>query len=302
MKPITVVGSYLTGLTMRVRRLPRPGETVVGGEYSEVPGGKGSNQAIAARRLGGRVRFVGCIGEDERGDAAVELWKAEGVDADLVRRSPTPTGLGFVMVDDAGANAIAIDPGANLELGVEDLERADPVLSGSGTVLLQLEVPHRTMAAAARMGKKHGARVILNPAPGTAAGELALNDVDIVTPNEEEFRMLTGTDDVETGARAIISMGPKAVVVTLGARGARVVTPGDSYAVPAPSVKAVDTTGAGDAFNGALAVALSEGEPLRQAVRFANYAGAMCVTKPEVVASLPRRSEVDEFIRSDVLE
>ena len=302
MKPVTVVGSYLTGLTMRVGRLPRPGETVVGDRYSEVPGGKGSNQAIAARRLGARVHFVGCIGSDGRGDAAMELWRSEGVDAELVRRSSTPTGLGFVMVDGAGANAIAIDPGANGELAPGDVERAGAVISGSGLVLLQLEVSARTMEAAAKRAREFGAKVILNPAPAVPAEEILLEDVDIVTPNEEEFRVLAGTEDVEAGAKKILSRGPKAVVVTLGARGAKVVTADDSYSVPAPVVKAVDTTGAGDAFNGALAVALSEGEPLRQAVRFANYAGALSVTKPEVVASLPRRSELDEFIRNDVLE
>ena len=302
MKPIAVVGSYLTGLTMRVGRLPGPGETVTGSGYAVVPGGKGSNQAIAARRLGARVSFVGCVGGDERGDAAVELWRTEGVDASLVRRVPSPTGLGFVMVDGAGANAIAIDPGANMDLGEPDVERAGAVLSASGVLLLQLEVSHRTTEAAAKKAKEHGATVILNPAPAMEAGALVLKDVDVVTPNEEEFALLAGTTDIEAGAEKVLSMGPKAVVVTLGHRGARVVTADDSYAVPAPSVKAVDTTGAGDAFNGALAVALSEGEPLRQAVRFANYAGALCVTKREVVASLPLRAEVDEFIRDDVLE
>lgn len=302
MKAITVVGSYLTALTMRVGRLPRPGETVVGRGYSELPGGKGSNQAIAARRLGAKVNFVGCVGRDERGDAAVEMWRSEGVAASLVRRSAAPTGLGFVMVDEEGANAIAIDPGANLDLGPGDIESAGEAISGAGVVLLQLEVSHRTMEAAARTAKKGGATVILNPAPAMRAKDLALGDVDIVTPNEEEFRVLAGTDDLDSGAREILSMGPKAVVITLGARGARVVVADDSYSVPAPTVKAVDTTGAGDAFNGALAVALSEREGLRQGVRFANYAGALCVTRPEVVASLPHRAEVDEFVRADVLE
>jgi ribokinase len=302
LKPITVVGSYLTGLTMRVGRIPRRGETTVGGGYVEVPGGKGSNQAIAAKRLGARVYFVGCVGTDERGDAAFELWEAEGVDASLVRRTPTPTGLGFVMVDGEGANAIAIDPGANLDLGAEDLARAEQAVARSGVVLLQLEVSRRTTEEAAMRAKARGATVILNPAPAVDAGEVRLEHVDIVTPNEEEFRTMAGTDDIEAGARRILSLGPKAVVVTLGARGAKVVTARDSYAVPAPEVRVVDTTGAGDAFNGALAVALSEGEPLSQGVRFANFAGALCVTKAEVVASLPRREEVDEFMRDDVLE
>jgi ribokinase len=301
-KPITVVGSYLTGLTMRVERLPRSGETVVGSSYAEVPGGKGSNQAIAARRLGARVHFVGCIGNDVRGDSAMAMWMSEGVGAGMVKRAPRPTGLGFVIVDGEGANAIAIDPGANLDLDAADVEKADQIIGGSGVVLLQLEIHHRTAEAGARIAKAHGAKVILNPAPAMEAKDLVLSDVDIVTPNEAEFRVLAGSEDIDYGARKILEMGPRAVVVTLGARGARVVTPEDSYSVPAPAVRAVDTTGAGDAFNGALAVALSEGEPLRQAVKFASYAGALSVTRPEVVASLPRRRELDEFIRADVLE
>jgi ribokinase len=301
-KPVVVVGSYNTGLTMRVERLPRQGETLMGTDYSEGPGGKGSNQAVAARRLGARVRFVGCVGKDKYGDAALGLWKAEGIETDLVRRTHTHTGLGFVIVDSQGSNSIVIDPGANMDLSPEDVKRGERALAESGVLLLQLEIRRLTVEASASLAKPHGATVILNPAPAMRANDLELKDVDLLTPNEQEFALMTGTDDLETGAKELLSMGPKAVVVTLGSRGARVVTPSDSYLVPTPKVKALDTTGAGDAFNGALAVALSEGEPLRHAVAFANYAGALTVTRREVIPALPSRAEVEEFRRNDILE
>ena len=301
MKPIVVVGSYLTGVTMQVGRLPKTGETVVGSGCLRVPGGKGSNQAVAVRRLGGRASIVACIGSDEDGDQALTMWQREGVEAGLVRRTSKHTGIGFVVVDSGGANAIAIDPGASWDLAPSDIDRAGEAIGRAGAMLIQLEVPGETVAAAKRKAKESGLTVVLNPAP-SALGGLDLSGVDVLTPNEEEFRELTGGAEFEQGAKGLLARGAKAVVVTLGERGARVMTEGDSYSVPAPSVRAVDSTGAGDAFNGALAVALSEGEPLRHAVRFANYAGALCVTKPEVVAALPRRGEVDGFLRSDALE
>jgi ribokinase len=300
-KPIVVVGSYLTAVMMRVDRLPKTGETVVGSRYRRVPGGKGSNQAVAVRRLGGKASIVACVGFDEDGDQALAMWQREGVDASQVKRTPRHTGLGFVIVDCGGANSIAIVPGASWDLGPPDIGRAAGTIALSGTMLIQLEVPPETVAAAKRSAKEHGLTVILNPAP-SGGGAIDLSGVDVVTPNEEEFRVLTGGDDFEQGARALLSKGAKAVVVTLGSRGARVMTQGDSYAVPAPSVKAVDTTGCGDVFNAALAVALGEGEPLRQAVRFANYAGALCASKEEAVAAIPGRGEVDGFLRSDLLE
>lgn len=287
---------------MRVDHLPLAGETLAGGGYSEGPGGKGSNQAIAAKRLGGRVSFVGCVGTDGYGQKALELWRREGINTDFVKKSASHTGLGFVIVDADGANAITLDLGANLDLGAEDVGRAASLLAQSGVLLLQLEISLEAVSSAAGLARAGGATVVLNPAPGRKARELELGSVDILTPNETEFLTLTGTTDIEEGASSILGLGPSAVVVTLGAKGARVVTREDSYSVPAPKVKAVDTTGAGDAFNGALAVALSEGEPLRQAVSFANYAGALTVTKQEVVPSLPTRVELDEFRRNDVLE
>lgn len=297
MKPIAVVGSYNAGLTMAVDHLPMAGETVIGTGYSEGPGGKGSNQAIAAARLGAKVSFVGCVGKDRYGGDALRLWKKEGVDARFVTRSRSHTGLGFVVVDTEGGNTISIDPGANLDLTVEDVYRARGAISGSGVLLLQLETPLESTLAAAKVASTGGAKVVLNPAPAVGLDRLDLSEVDIVTPNEHEFVRMSGTDDFEAGARRILSKGVSAVVVTLGERGARVMTRKGGYAVEAPKVQAVDTTGAGDAFNGALGVALSEGRELWEAVNFANCAGALCVTKREVVPSLPTRGAVQHLER-----
>ena len=302
MKPIAVVGSYNVGLTMETDRVPAAGETVLGRGYSEGPGGKGSNQAIAAARLGARARFVGSVGKDRHGDEALRLWKEEGVAADWVKRVEAHTGIAFVVVGPAGSNIIVVDPGANGGLTPADVGAASAAIRGCGVVLTQLEIPSETAAAACRKAREEGAAVILNPAPAKEGGRLDLSQVDMLTPNETEFAVLAGTTDLDGGARSLLARGPRAVVVTLGERGARVVTKDGAVTVPAPRVRPVDATGAGDAFNGALAVALSEGEPLNSAVRFANYAGALAVTRREVVPALPTRLELDEFRRSDVLE
>lgn len=302
MKPVVVVGSYNVGLTIRTNQIPSKGETVLGEGYSEGPGGKGSNQAIAAARLGAKVRFVGSIGKDKYADEALELWKSEGVSADSVKRVGAHTGLAFIVVDERGVNAITVDAGANSLLAPQDVEGAVDTIRGCGMLLTQLEIPHKTACTATRLAKSVGATVIMNPAPARGAAELDLSSVDILTPNETEFAVLAGTTDFEGGARALLKRGPGAVIVTLGERGAHVVTERDSFLVPAPGVRVVDETGAGDAFNGALAVALCEGEPLATAVRFANCAGALTVTRREVVPALPTRRELDEFLRNDMLE
>jgi ribokinase len=302
LKPIVVVGSYNIGLTIKAKRIPATGETVLGSGYSEGHGGKGSNQAIAARRLGGKVRFVGCVGKDRYGDEAMSLWRAEGVETEAVIRGDTHTGLAFIVVGEAGVNAITVDPGANSLLNAGAVAAAKGALGGCGVLLAQLEIPSEAACAAASLFSKEGGTAILNPAPAVAASELDLSSFDILTPNETEFAVLTGTSDLQEGSKVLLGRGPEAVIVTLGEKGAQVTTKGDSYRVPAPVVKCVDPTGAGDAFNGALAVAISEGESVRSAVKFANYAGALAVTRDEVIPALPSRRELDEFMRNDVLE
>jgi len=294
---ILVVGSYNTGLSMRVDRMPRVGETVLGMGYAEGPGGKGSNQAVAAARLGGRVSFVGCVGEDRFGNEAMELWKKEGVDSRYVKRSQLHTGLGFVVVEKSGNNAISVDPGANADIDENDVEAAIADAPRGSVLLLQLEIPVKTVIAAVRAGKSRGLKVILNPAPPSIR-RLPLRGVDILTPNEVEFKELTGKSTPRKGSDGLLGKGVGVVIVTLGERGAYVQTDRISFTQVPPRVRAVDTTGAGDAFNGALAVAISEGKEIREAVRFANAAGALTVTKREVIPALPRRDEVEELLRA----
>lgn len=291
-----MVGSYNVGQTILVDRLPKPGETLLGTGYSEGMGGKGSNQAVAARRLGGDVHFLGCVGRDRHGDEAFELWKAEGVAAQVGRGS-THTGIALIVVGREGTNTIVLDAGANMEFTSADLGAASNVMKESRVVLTQLEIPTETAVAAGRLGRKFGATTILNPAPARRMDELDLTVFDVVTPNEEEFATVTGTDDLRKGTAALLKAGAKAVIVTLGEKGAYLATKDRRCLVPAPKVKAVDSTGAGDAFNGALAVAICEGMGLESAVRFANCAGALTVTRKEVIPALPMRKDVDRLMK-----
>jgi ribokinase len=301
-KRITVVGSYNVGLMMTVERLPRDGETLLGSGYSEGPGGKGSNQAVAAARLGAASGMVCCVGNDRWGDEAIALWRSEGVREALVKRVDVHTGLGFVIVAKGGQNVITVDPGANMRLRPEDVERAGYEISRSSVMLAQLEVPVETVVAAAEIARRAGVTTVLNPAPARRLSAEQLSLFDVITPNRQEFQEMVGQDSLEDGTRELLNAGAKAVVVTLGEEGAFVAVHGDGYRVPAPRVVAVDPTGAGDAFSAALSVALAEGEPLRSAVTFANHAGALATKRMGVVPALPRRAEVEEFLRDDILE
>ncbi len=302
MKRIVVIGSYNTGLTMFVDRLPSLGETILATDYNEGPGGKGSNQAIAAKRLGGLVEFVGCVGKDRYGEAALDLWRSEGIGTGHVKRVNLHTGVGFVIVDRNGGNMITVDPGANMQFTQADVDKVEELIAGAGVLLLQLEMPIETVMHAAKVGKKNGVIVILNPAPATRLTTEQLSSIDVLTPNEAEFAMLSGRRRLKLAdeAERLIQSGVGAVIITLGEKGARVTTANEIYSIPAPKVKVIDPTGAGDAFNGALAVALSEGAPLRQAVAFANSAGALTVRKREVIPALPRREELEEFRKNYV--
>ncbi len=293
------MGSYNIGQTILVDRLPKPGETLLGSGYCEGMGGKGSNQAVAARRLGGDVLFMGCVGRDRYGDEALKLWKAEGV-ATRVGRVPAHTGVALIVVGREGTNTIVVDAGANMAFDTADLDASDAI-KGSRLVLTQLEIPAETAVAAGRLGRKFGATTILNPAPARRMDELDLSVFDIVTPNEEEFATVTGTDDLGKGTAALLKAGAKAAIVTLGEKGAYLATRDERRHIAAPKVNAVDPTGAGDAFNGALAVAICEGLGLEDAVRFANCAGALTVTKRDVIPALPMRSDVERLMKDHVL-
>jgi ribokinase len=295
---IAVVGSYATGLTMRVERLPSQGETLLGTGYRVDYGGKGSNQAVGCARLGARVSFVAKIGNDAFGEMALELYRDEGIDVSHVAQTgDAPTGVGFIMVDASGNNCITIDPGANELLTADDVSREEAAFDTAKAVLTQLEIPVAAAEAAMARGRVKGALTILNPAPVRPLPESILQLVDIITPNQSEARVLAGRSpneacDAEEIARDLIRCGVKQVVMTLGEKGALIVTGSSSLRVPALKMDAVDTTGAGDAFNAGLAMALACGAGLEDAVRFAVVTGGLAVTREGVIPSLPDRDEV----------
>jgi len=298
------VGSFNYDLVAKTPRIPVKGETILGGPFFMGPGGKGANQAVAAARLGAAVDMVVKLGQDLFGDQAVENLAREGVGSDFViRTDQSHTGTALIMVDAEGENIIVVAAGANNLLKPEDLERAWPAITGADALLVQLEVPMETVERAMQMAHDAGVRVLLNPAPGRELDPNWFRWVDVLTPNETETQLITGmpVTDVETATAAahkLLGLGAGAVVVTMGATGALVVTSGGAELVPGFKVEVVDTTGAGDAFSGALAVALAEGADLAAAVAFANAAAALQVTKLGTAPAMPYRADVDEFVQA----
>jgi ribokinase len=300
---ITVVGSYATGLTMKLPRLPTSGETLMGHGYRVDFGGKGSNQAVGCARLGAQVQFVCRIGNDRFGDMAFSLYREEGVGVVHAKRSgDVPTGVGFIIVEEeSGRNCIVIDPGANALLSAADVAEAETALRCAAVVLAQLEIPVAAAASAMERGRANGAITVLNPAPASILSASLLRSVDVLTPNESEAKVLAGyapeaAVEPQVVAQELIRSGVKHVVITLGEQGALLVNAGTQTHFPAISVQPVDTTGAGDAFNAGLAVALAHRSSIEQAVEFANVTGAMAVSKDGVIPSLPRRDQVLAFL------
>ncbi len=297
---ITVVGSFAVGLTLRAPRFPVAGETLIGSDFDMGPGGKGSNQAVGAARLGAESHLVAVIGNDLFGDVAVKLYQAEGVGtAHLRRTDERNTGVGFILLNAAGDNEIVLDMGANHLLAPADVDRAEDLIASSQAVLSVLEINPQTAGRAMHLARKHGVASILNPAPAQLLDDALLSAVDVLTPNESELRLLCGlppddaTDTLEL-ARRVQRRGVRQVVVTRGSAGALVLgADGIPHTVPGQPVNVVDTTGAGDAFTCALGVALAERQPLLAAVRFATFAGALACTKLGVIPALPRRGEVE---------
>lgn len=302
---IVVIGSINVDLVVRVATLPRPGETVLGGRFASVHGGKGANQAVAAARAGGHTTFVARVGDDSMGHSAIEAFHAEGIETDFITITPEcPTGVALILVDAAGENSIAVAGGANDRLSTDDIERARPAIEAADVVLLQLEVPLAAVAHAVTIARAAGTRVILNPAPARPLPATLLAGVDILTPNETEAESLAarGSDtvpsatDVEGTAGTLLGLGPRAVVVTLGPAGALVAVAADRTYVPAFPVEPLDTVAAGDVFNGCLAVSLAEGGDLVGAARFAAAAAAISVTREGAQTSAPDRGEIDAFL------
>lgn len=293
---IVVVGSFNADLVSYMKRMPRPGETVHGERFATGAGGKGSNQAVAAARLGADVTFIGRVGNDVFAELAYEIWDAEGVKREFVKRdSDVATGVAPILVDSSGENMIVVVLGANRRIQQSDIDAARERIADADMLVVQLEVNLDIVPYALQTAKAYGVATILNPAPAAAISAETIQLADYLTPNEIELETLSSgdVDDVASAARALLTRDDQTAVVTLGAEGARIVTPEDSLTVPTYAVDAVDTTGAGDTFNAALAVGLSEGVALEDAVRFANAAAALCVTKPGAADSAPYRADVD---------
>ncbi len=299
MKRILVIGSSNTDMVIKTGKLPGPGETILGGKFLMNPGGKGANQAVAAARLGGKVTFVTKRGNDLFGNQTVGLLMREGINAECVVKDPElPSGVALITVDARGENSIVVAPGANSNLVPDDIP-ADVFESNVySLVLLQLEIPLNTVEYAARMAAGNGVKVILNPAPARELTDSLLSCAWILTPNEVEAEALTGINikDIATAgkaAEALINRGVKNVIITLGESGAFLRTDEFTGLVPGIKVDSVDTTAAGDVFNGALAVAVAEGKSIREAAEFANRAAAISVTRLGAQASAPYRNEIN---------
>ena len=300
-RQILVVGSSNTDMVIKAAHLPRPGETILGGTFFMNPGGKGANQAVAIARLGGPVTLICKTGSDIFGHQSQQLFEEEGINTSYVfSDSGNPSGVALITVDEKAENCIVVASGANANLLPSDLEKAEEAIERADLVLMQLEVPMETVCFVADIAWQKGKKVILNPAPAHPLPADLLRHLYLITPNETEAEMITGvkiTDESSAGeaARALSGMGVQHVIITLGSKGALIYSNGKAEMVPALKVEAVDTTAAGDVFNGALTVALSEGRSLKEAARFACKASAISVTRVGAQSSAPYRNEVDIF-------
>ena len=300
MSKIVVIGSSNTDMVVQSERLPRPGESVLGGDFMMAGGGKGANQAVAVARMGHKVVFSAALGNDIFGDAALNSYQNFGIDTTHIVRKDIPSGVALIMVDSKGQNCISVALGANNALSIEDvLPALDSVESGD-IVLLQLEIPMATVEAAVEAAAAKGARVVLNPAPAAPVSEQVLSNLYLITPNQTEAQTLTGvevTDEASAceAAQILCARGVERVVITMGGSGAYLYENGKGVIVPARMVDAIDTTAAGDVYNGALCAALAEGKSLEQALAFATKASAISVTRAGAQPSVPSREEVDNF-------
>ncbi|MCD8165976.1 MAG: ribokinase [Bacteroides sp.] len=298
---ILVVGSSNTDMVIQTDHLPRPGETVIGGQFFMNPGGKGANQAVAIARLGGNITFVCKTGSDIFGHQAHQLFEEEGINTSFVfSDSKNPSGVALITVDSKAENCIAVASGANMQLLPADLQRATEAIEEADSILMQLEIPIETVEYVAHTANARGEKVILNPAPAQPLSEELLRDLYLITPNETEAEMISGipiTDDESAilAARKISALGVDNVVITLGARGALVYNQEICRFVDGYKVKAVDTTAAGDIFNGALLVGLMENRSLIDSVCFTCKTSAIAVTRVGAQSSAPYRNEVDVF-------
>ncbi len=300
MANILVVGSINMDLVVRVPHAPAPGETVLGGDFTTFPGGKGANQAVAAARMGGEVTMVGRVGNDDFGNTLIHgLLENKVKTTRVTKDSSAPSGIAMIAVAADGENMIVVASGANMQVSIEDINKARELMREADLLLLQLETPVEVVSAAVELAKVYDVPVVLNPAPAQPLSESLLAKIDVITPNENELAVLSGEANLADGIQKLLGWGVKNLVVTLGANGTRVVSEGIDQHLPAYKVTAVDTTAAGDAFNGALAVALAEGKTLHAAVNDGMAAGALAATKRGAQPSLPTREAVIDFLAAN---
>ncbi len=298
---ILVIGSSNTDMVIRTDHLPQPGETLLGREFLMNPGGKGANQAVAAARLGGKVAFVSKIGKDIFGQQTIHNLEKECIDVSGVTTDPdNPSGVALIVIDSYGENSIAVAPGANMRIEKRDIDKHFSMLDEKGILLMQLEIPLITIEYAARKAFKKGAKVILNPAPAAKLPDILYSYLYLITPNETETEYLTGIKPsnismAKKAATFFKNKGVNNVIITMGAAGAFLDTINVQKIIPAPVVNAIDTTAAGDTFNGALAAALSGGKDFESAVIFANRAAALAVTRMGAQSSVPYLKELEKF-------
>lgn len=294
---IVVVGSFNADLVTYLQRLPNPGETLSGSRFVTGPGGKGSNQAVAAARLGAQVTFIGRVGKDTLSEMAFNLWKPDNIDTRyVVRDDSNATGVAVIFVEESGENVIVVTLGANLALSRTDIDHAKQAIAQADVLMTQLEVNHDTAAYALKVARDNNVCTILNPAPAVQLAPEVTALANYITPNETELLILSGKSSIEEAAASLLQSDAQTLVMTIGEKGARWFNKSSSGIIPSYKVDAVDTVGAGDAFNAGLAVAIAEGKALTDAIAFANAVAALCVTRHGAAASMPDRSEVDDFL------
>ncbi len=287
-------------LVVNVDTMPKPGQTLLGGNFKEVPGGKGANQAVAMAKLKGNVSMIGKVGNDSFGKVLIEALNDSNVNTDYIDTADCSTGVAFITVDKNAQNAIVVAPGANFELTKDDIDENIDCIKNSDIVVIQLETPLETVKYALKVSKDLNKYTILNPAPAVKLDDEIIKNVDLLTPNETELEILSeikieNEEDIKKAADKMIEKGVKELIVTLGSKGSLYINEEKSFFKPAYKVKAVDTTAAGDSFTGALAVALSNAKTMEEAMEFATKVGALSVMKEGAQSSLPTLEDVENF-------
>jgi len=300
MKNICVIGSLNMDLVVNVDTMPKPGQTIIGSNFKEVPGGKGANQAVAMARLNGNVSMIGKVGEDGFGQTLINSLKNDKVDTTYIQTSKGATGVALITVDKNAQNYIVVSPGANFEVKEDDIDNNIEAIKNSDIVVLQLETPLNTIKYALNKAKELNKYTILNPAPAVKLDDEIIKNVDLLTPNETELEIISGVsieteEDIQKAAQIMIEKGVKELIVTLGSKGSLYINKEKSMFKKAYKVEAVDTTAAGDSYTGALAVALSQDKNIEDAMDFASKVGALSVLKEGAQSSLPTLEDVKNF-------